>query len=238
MSEPLLRLDEVHTYYGVIHALKGISITVLPGETVAVIGANGAGKSTMLMTISGIERPRSGQITFDGERIDRLPPHEIVNRGICQVPEGRHIFPHLTVAENLDMGAYAVRDATEIAAARTRVFDLFPILAERQKQAGGTLSGGEQQMLALGRALMTKPKILLLDEPSLGLDPLKVAAVFRTIRELKQSGTTILLVEQNAHIALKIADRAYVMETGSIVKQGAGSELLGDPAIRAAYLGE
>jgi len=238
MTATLLRLENVHTFYGVIHALKGISITVLAGETVAVIGANGAGKSTALMTISGIERPRSGEITFDGERIDGLPPHRIVNRGICQVPEGRHIFPRLTVAENLDMGAYAVRDTAAIAAARARVFDLFPILEERRKQPGGTLSGGEQQMLALGRALMTRPRILLLDEPSLGLDPQKVAAVFRTIRELKKSGTTILLVEQNAHIALKIADRAYVMETGSIVKEGAGAELLGDPAIRAAYLGE
>ena len=238
MSEVLLRLDEVHTYYGVIQALKGISIEVRAGETVAVIGANGAGKSTTLMTISGIESPRTGTITFDGERIDGLPPHEIVNRGVCQVPEGRHIFPRLTVLENLDMGAYAVRDAAKKAAAQERVFALFPILAERRKQAGGTLSGGEQQMLALGRALMTEPKILLLDEPSLGLDPLKVAAVFRTVRELKKAGTTILLVEQNAHIALKIADRAYVMETGRVIKEGAGSELLDDPEVRAAYLGE
>ncbi|MEN8150585.1 MAG: ABC transporter ATP-binding protein [Planctomycetota bacterium] len=238
MTEALLRLENVHTFYGVIEALRGISITVLAGETVAVIGANGAGKSTTLMTISGIERPRSGKITFDGERIDGLSPDRIVNRGICQVPEGRHVFPRLTVDENLDMGAYAVRDSAAIATARSRVFDLFPILAERRKQPGGTLSGGEQQMLALGRALMTRPRILLLDEPSLGLDPKKVAAVFSIIRELKRSGTTILLVEQNAHIALKIADRAYVMETGSIVKEGAGAELLGDPAIRAAYLGE
>jgi len=238
MTEPLLRLTGVHTYYGVIHALKGISIEVRAGETVAVIGANGAGKSTTLMTISGIESPRTGEIVFAGERIDGLPPHEIVDRGVCQVPEGRHIFPRLSVLENLDMGAYAVRDARAVAAARERVFTLFPILAERRKQAGGTLSGGEQQMLALGRALMTEPRILLLDEPSLGLDPLKVAAVFKTIRELKKAGTTILLVEQNAHIALKIADRAYVMETGSIIKHGAGSELLGDPEVRAAYLGE
>jgi branched-chain amino acid transport system ATP-binding protein len=238
MTAALLRLEDVHTYYGVIHALKGISLEVRPGETVAVIGANGAGKSTTLMTVCGIERPRAGRIHFDGERIDGLPPHEIVNRGICQVPEGRHIFPRLTVTENLDMGAYSVRDPRAIAAARERVFELFPILSERRKQPGGTLSGGEQQMLALGRALMTEPKILLLDEPSLGLDPLKVAAVFKTIRALKAAGTTILLVEQNAHIALRIADRAYVMETGSILKSGAGSELLGDPQVRAAYLGE
>ncbi len=238
MSDAFLRLTGVHTYYGVIHALKGITIEVRRGETVAVIGANGAGKSTMLMTVSGIEPPRAGEIIFDGKRIDGLPPHEIVDRGVCQVPEGRHIFPRLTVAENLDMGAYAVRDAGKKAAARDRVFELFPILATRQKQAGGTLSGGEQQMLALGRALMTEPKILLLDEPSLGLDPLKVAAVFRTVRELKAAGTTILLVEQNAHIALKIADRAYVMETGTILKEGAGAALLTDPEVRAAYLGE
>lgn len=238
MSDALLRLEGVHTYYGVIHALKGISLEVRPGETVAVIGANGAGKSTMLMTISGVEAPRTGMIHFDGVRIDGLPPHEIVDRRVCQVPEGRHIFPRLTVAENLDMGAYAVRDGAKKLAARDRVFELFPILAERRKQAGGTLSGGEQQMLALGRALMTEPKILMLDEPSLGLDPLKVAAVFKTIRELKQAGKTILLVEQNAHIALKIADRAYVMETGTIIKEGEGVTLLHDPEVRAAYLGE
>jgi branched-chain amino acid transport system ATP-binding protein len=238
MSEPLLRLDDVHTYYGAIHALKGISLSVFPGETVAVIGANGAGKSTTLMTISGIEHPECGEIHFDGKRIDGTEPHEIVNRGICQVPEGRHIFPRMTVAENLDMGAYAVRDKARVEAARERVFALFPILAERRRQAGGTLSGGEQQMLALGRALMTEPKILLLDEPSLGLDPLKVAAVFKTIRRLKREGVTILLVEQNAQIALSIADRAYVMQTGTIQTEGTGEELLGDPAIRAAYLGD
>jgi len=238
VSDPLLVLEDVRTFYGAIEALKGISLVVGEGETVAVIGANGAGKSTTLMTISAIERARSGTITFAGERIDRRKPHEIVNLGVSQVPEGRHIFPRMTVDENLDMGAYPVRDQAKVAASRDRVFTLFPILAERRKQAGGTLSGGEQQMLALGRALMTEPRLLLLDEPSLGLAPLVVAQVFDTIRELKASGTTILLVEQNAHMALKTADRAYVMETGTIVKEGPGRDLLGDPSIRAAYLGE
>jgi branched-chain amino acid transport system ATP-binding protein len=238
VSEPLLQLQDVRTAYGAIEALRGISLEVYAGETVAVIGANGAGKTTTLMTISGIVHPRAGIITFAGERLDGVPPHRIVERGVCQVPEGRHIFPRLTVQENLEMGAYVVRDRAQIQAALERVFALFPILAERRKQAGGTLSGGEQQMLAVGRALMTSPRLLLLDEPSLGLAPLIVAAVFRTIRELKEAGTTILLVEQNAQVALRIADRAYVMETGTIVKVGPGRELLGDPAIRAAYLGE
>jgi branched-chain amino acid transport system ATP-binding protein len=238
MSEPLLRLRDVFTSYGAIEALRGISLDVHHGETVAVIGANGAGKSTMLMTISGIVPARAGRIIFDRMSIEGMPPHEIVLKGISQVPEGRHIFPRLTVLENLEMGAYPIREREKIEASLERVFDLFPILQERTKQAGGTLSGGEQQMLALGRALMTEPRLLLLDEPSLGLDPLKVKTVFDTIRELKDAGTTILLVEQNAHQALKIADRAYVMETGSIVKEGAGRELLHDPAIRAAYLGE
>jgi branched-chain amino acid transport system ATP-binding protein len=238
MSDPLLRLDDVTTSYGAIEALRGVSLVVHPGETVAVIGANGAGKSTMLMTISGIVPSRAGRIVFDGTPIEGMPPHEIVLRGICQVPEGRHIFPRLTVFENLEMGAYHVRERFKIEDSLERVFGLFPILKERTKQAGGTLSGGEQQMLALARALMTEPRLLLLDEPSLGLDPLKVKTVFATIRELKDAGTTILLVEQNAHQALRIADRAYVMETGSIVKEGAGRELLHDPAIRAAYLGE
>ena len=238
MTGPLLELTNVRTFYGAIEALKGISLVVQPGETVAVIGANGAGKSTTLMTISGIERPRAGEILFDGDRIEGREPHEIVNLGISQVPEGRHIFPRLTVGENLEMGAYPVRDRTKIQKSKERVFDLFPILSERRRQTGGTLSGGEQQMLAVARALMVEPRLLLLDEPSLGLAPLVVRAVFRTIRELKEAGTTILLVEQNAHQALRIADRAYVMETGSIVMEGAGRDLLGDPAIRAAYLGE
>ncbi|MHC4471051.1 MAG: ABC transporter ATP-binding protein [Planctomycetota bacterium] len=238
MSDPLLVLDDVHTSYGAIKALKGISLTVHDGETVAVIGANGAGKSTMLMTISGIVRSRAGRILFGGEPIERRPSHEIVDLGISQVPEGRHIFPRLTVKENLEMGAYPVRDRSRIDAALRRVFELFPILEERIRQQGGTLSGGEQQMLAVGRALMVEPRLLLLDEPSLGLDPLKAASVFRTIRELKAAGKTILLVEQNAHQALRIADRAYVMETGTIVMEGPGKDLLGDPAIRAAYLGE
>ena len=238
MTAPLLELRDVHTYYGAIHALKGISLVVHPGETVAVIGANGAGKTTTLMTISGVQRARAGEIVFDGEPIRDRPAHELVARGICQVPEGRHIFPRLTVTENLEMGAFALRDRTRIRSHLERVFTLFPILAERRTQTGGTLSGGEQQMLAVGRALMAEPRLLLLDEPSLGLAPLIVKQVFQTIRELKAEGTTILLVEQNAHLALKTADRAYVMETGTIVKEGPGPALLGDPAIRAAYLGE
>jgi branched-chain amino acid transport system ATP-binding protein len=238
VSEALLRLEDVRAAYGAIEALKGISLEVRRGETVAVIGANGAGKTTTLMTISGIVRARAGRILFDGERLDGRPPHEIVLLGIGQVPEGRHIFPRLTTRENLEMGAYPVRDRARIQASLERVYALFPILAERARQPGGTLSGGEQQMLALGRALMTEPRLLLMDEPSLGLAPLVVKAVFRTIRELKERGTTILLVEQNAHQALRIADRAYVMETGRIVKEGPGRDLLGDPAIRAAYLGD
>ncbi len=238
MTAPLLSLSDVRAGYGAIEALKGVSLSVGAGETVAVIGANGAGKSTMLMTISGVLRPREGEIRFDGGRIDGLPPHEIVARGVCQAPEGRRIFPRLSVDENLDMGAYAVRDRAAVRAARERVFALFPVLAERRRQAGGTLSGGEQQMLALGRALMTSPRLLLLDEPSLGLAPLLVAQVFRTIRELRAAGTTILLVEQNARAALKTADRAYVMETGRITREGPAADLLHDPAIRAAYLGE
>ncbi len=238
MMDPLLRLHDVFTSYGAIEALRGISLVVNPGETVAVIGANGAGKSTTLMTISGIVPPRAGRIIFDRSPIEGMEPHEIVLKGVSQVPEGRHIFPRLTVLENLEMGAYPIREREKIEASLERVFDLFPILKERSGQAGGTLSGGEQQMLALARALMTEPRLLLLDEPSLGLDPLKVATVFSTIRELKDAGTTLLLVEQNAHQALKIADRADVMETGSIVKEGPGRDLLHDPAIRAAYLGE
>ena len=237
-DEPLLALEDVHTWYGAIHALKGISLKVHEGETVAVIGANGAGKTTTLMTICGIHRARTGAIRFAGEPIEGLPAHKIVERGVCQVPEGRHIFPRMTVTENLEMGAFAVRDRGSIKASLEKVFRLFPILAERKHQSGGTLSGGEQQMLALGRALMTRPRILLLDEPSLGLAPLIVKQVFSTIRELKAGGTTILLVEQNAHLALKTADRAYVMETGRITMEGRGRDLLGNPAIRAAYLGE
>jgi len=238
VTAPLLELRDVHTSYGAIQALRGISLVVNPGETVAVIGANGAGKTTTLMTICGILRAGAGEVRFDGASIARTPPHEIVDRGLSQVPEGRHIFPRLTVLENLEMGAYLVRSRAEIDSSLESVFALFPILAERRRQPGGTLSGGEQQMLALGRALMTSPRLLLLDEPSLGLAPLIVRDVFRTIAELRERGTTILLVEQNAHQALSIADRAYVMETGTITKEGPGRELLGDPAIRAAYLGE
>jgi branched-chain amino acid transport system ATP-binding protein len=233
-----LELRGVRAGYGVIEAVKGVSLRVLPGETVAVIGANGAGKSTLLMTVSGVVRARAGEIEFSGERLDRLPPHAIVTRGVSQVPEGRRIFPRLSVEENLAMGAFTVRDHRRIREARDRVFAIFPILAERRRQAGGTLSGGEQQMLALGRALMTEPKLLLLDEPSLGLAPLLVNQVFDTIRRLKAAGTTILLVEQNARMALATADRAYVMETGRITREGRGADLLHDPAIRAAYLGE
>jgi branched-chain amino acid transport system ATP-binding protein len=237
-AAPILELRGVRAGYGVIEAVKGVSLRVHPGETVAVIGANGAGKSTLLMAVSGVVRARDGEIVFAGERLDRLPPHAIVARGVCQVPEGRRIFPRLSVEENLSMGAFVVRDDRKLREARERVFALFPILAERRRQAGGTLSGGEQQMLALGRALMTEPRLLLLDEPSLGLAPLLVNQVFDTIRRLKAGGTTILLVEQNARMALATADRAYVMETGRITREGRGSDLLHDPSIRAAYLGE
>jgi branched-chain amino acid transport system ATP-binding protein len=235
---PLLELSNVHTYYGNIHALKGISISVEQGEIVTLIGSNGAGKSTTLKTISGLLHPREGSITLEGQRIDRLPPHHIVGMGVCQSPEGRRIFGRLTVMENLEMGAFARKDTTGIREDVTRVFDLFPKLKGRESQKGGTLSGGEQQMLAIGRALMAQPRILLLDEPSMGLAPVLVETIFDTIRNLNSQGTTILLVEQNALMALQVAHRGYVLQTGQIVLQDTVANLQKNEMVRKAYLGE
>jgi branched-chain amino acid transport system ATP-binding protein len=233
---PLLEVDGIEVRYGAIAALKGISFEVREGEVVALLGANGAGKTTTQKTISGMMRPVRGTISLDGKRIDGIPAHNLIRLGICHVPEGRHVFPRMTVAENLDMGAFRFRtvDRKDL----DRVLDLFPRLRERLKQQAGTLSGGEQQMLAIGRALMGKPRLLLLDEPSMGLAPMIVAQIFEIIREINQSGVTVLLVEQNASQALSHADRGYVLETGEIVLHGTGQELLADERVRAAYLGE
>jgi branched-chain amino acid transport system ATP-binding protein len=235
---PLLSVDNLHAGYGPIHVLKGITIEVRSGEIVTIIGANGAGKTSTLMCLSGALRSRQGRIAFAGEEIHKLPAHEIVKRGICQSPEGRKIFPRLTVLENLQMGAYTRRDAAGIRQDLERAFALFPILKQRQAQMGGTLSGGEQQMLAVARALMGRPKLLLLDEPSLGLAPMIVLKIFEVIRELNQSGISILLVEQNARMALKLAHRGYVMETGAITMSDEAGVLLADPRVQDAYLGE
>lgn len=235
---PLLRIENLHTYYGHVHALKGIDLEVEAGEIITLIGANGAGKSTTLRTISGLVRPREGRIEFNGHVLNNVPAHKIVQMGICHVPEGRRIFTTLTVMENLMMGAYTVGDEKIVQENLQRVFDLFPRLAERKNQLGGTLSGGEQQMLTIGRALMSRPRLLLLDEPSLGLAPMLVKAIFETIREINARGTTILLVEQNARAALKIAHRAYVLETGRVVLSGPAQELMRDERVRKAYLGE
>ncbi|MBC7226385.1 MAG: ABC transporter ATP-binding protein [Thermoflexales bacterium] len=235
---PLLRIENLHTYYGHVHALKGIDLEVEEGEIVTLIGANGAGKSTTLRTISGLVRPREGRIEFNGHLLNQMPAHRIVQMGVCHVPEGRRIFTTLTVMENLMMGAYTLRDEQAIRENLQRVFDLFPRLAERKNQLGGTLSGGEQQMLTIGRALMSRPRLLLLDEPSLGLAPMLVKAIFETIREINARGTTILLVEQNARAALKIAHRAYVLETGRVVLSGPAQDLMRDERVRKAYLGE
>jgi branched-chain amino acid transport system ATP-binding protein len=232
-----LEVREVHTYYGNIHALKGVSLSVRDGEIVTLIGANGAGKTTTLKTISGVIHPRAGAIDLDGQPIHRTPPHQIVELGICQSPEGRRIFPRMTVQENLEMGAFARRDKGEIAADTDRVLALFPRLKERIKQKGGTLSGGEQQMLAIGRALMSKPKILLLDEPSMGLAPILVETIFHTIVEINRLGTTVLLVEQNALMALSIAHRGYVLETGTIVLADTAANLQQNEEVQKAYLG-
>ena len=234
----MLELEDLRAGYGNIEALHGISLSVGEGEIVTLIGANGAGKTTTLMTISGCVRARSGAIRFRGRDISGLPPHEIVALGLVQSPEGRKIFPRLTVAENLEMGAFTRRDPDGIAADQNRVFELFPILGERRRQPGGTLSGGEQQMLAIARALMARPKLLLLDEPSLGLAPLVVSRIFEVIRELNREGATILLVEQNAQMALKAAHRGYVLETGTIAMADAADKLLADPRVRSAYLGD
>jgi branched-chain amino acid transport system ATP-binding protein len=233
----LLEIDTITLLYGRIQALHGVSLNVDHGEVVALIGANGAGKTTIMRAISGLRPVAAGRIQFNGEDITKLRADLRVIRGISQSPEGRGVFPGMTVQENLEMGAYTRRDSKGIADDRERVFGLFPRLLERRKQAGGTLSGGEQQMLAVGRALMSRPKLLLLDEPSMGLAPMLIQQIFQIITEIAQQGTPILVVEQNAQQALSRADRAYVMETGRIVKEGPGSALLNDPAVREAYLG-
>jgi branched-chain amino acid transport system ATP-binding protein len=233
----LLELSDVHTYYGNIHALKGISLTVDKGEIVTLIGANGAGKSTTLRTISGITPARQGQVTLEGQRIDQTPAHKIVNLGVLQSPEGRRIFPRLTVRENLEMGAFTRTDKDEIAADMEKVFGLFPRLKERVNQYGGTLSGGEQQMLAIARALMGRPKVLLLDEPSMGLAPVLVEQIFSIIKDINAQGTTILLVEQNALMALGIAHRGYVLQTGQIVLSDSAQGLSENETVQKAYLG-
>jgi branched-chain amino acid transport system ATP-binding protein len=232
----LLDVEDMEVRYGAIRAIKGISFHVEDGEIVALLGANGAGKTTTQKTISGMLRPSAGQIVFAGERIDGVPAHELIGLGICHVPEGRRVFPRMTVAENLEMGAFRFKRMNQ--AELERVLDLFPRLRERFRQPAGTLSGGEQQMLAIGRALMGQPRLLLLDEPSMGLAPLVVAQIFEIIREINSSGVTVLLVEQNAAQALALADRGYVLETGELVLEGTGAQLLADDRVRAAYLGE
>ena len=233
----ILELKDVDVYYGAIQALKGISLSIKQGEIVTMIGANGAGKSTTLNTISGLNRPKKGNLYFKGEAIDRTPPHRIVELGIPQVPEGRRIFANLSVLENLELGAYIRRDRHKIKQDLEKIFILFPRLKERVKQNAGTLSGGEQQMLAIGRALMSAPQVLLLDEPSLGLAPLLVKSIFKALEEINREGTTILLVEQNAYMALNLAHRGYVMETGKIVLEDEAKNLLNNQKVKEAYLG-
>lgn len=233
----MLELKSVDTFYGNIQALRGISLHVDKGEIVTLIGANGAGKSTTLMTICGINKPRNGEILWNGNPIQNMPPHEIVRLGISQVPEGRMIFPDLSVRENLELGAFLRKDADGIRNDMEYVFELFPILKQRASQTGGTLSGGEQQMLAISRALMARPKMLLLDEPSLGLAPIIIQQIFTIIRKVNEDGTTVFLVEQNANQALRIANRGYVMETGRITMEDSAAALLASPAVRKAYLG-
>ena len=233
----MLQVENLVVRYGGITAVDGVSLHIGEHETVALIGANGVGKTTTLHTISGLLRPAAGRITFQGEDITRTPAEAVVARGIVQVPEGRQVFAKLTVEENLKLGAYLQRDKGKIQAAHQRVMELFPILQERRRQAAGTLSGGEQQMLAIGRALMSQPRVLLLDEPSMGLSPLMTQQVFDVLQELKREGLTLLLVEQNAYEALTISDRAYIMETGHITLEGKSSELIDDPRVRDAYLG-
>lgn len=233
----ILELTNVHTYYGNIHALKGITLSVNEGEVVTLIGSNGAGKTTTLRTIQGLLKPREGSIKLNGEELTKLPPHEVVRRGVSQSPEGRLVFPRMSVKENLEMGAFQRNDKDGIAQDMDKVFSLFPRMKERVNQRAGTLSGGEQQMLAMGRALMARPRVLLLDEPSMGLAPILVDLIFDIIRELHRQKTTILLVEQNARIALSVADRGYVLETGEIVLSGPANELAHNPEVEAAYLG-
>jgi len=233
----MLEIKDMNVHFGVIHALKGVSLTVNDGEIITLIGANGAGKTTTLRTISGLKKPTSGSILLDGVDITSISPQDRVKRGISHVPEGRRVFSTMTVLENLELGAYLRRDKAEIIKDLQMIYARFPILADRKKQLAGTLSGGEQQMLAIGRALMSRPKILFLDEPSMGLAPLLVKEIFKIVKDINKAGTTILLVEQNASMALQIANRAYVMETGSIVLTGTGTELMQSDGIKKAYLG-
>jgi branched-chain amino acid transport system ATP-binding protein len=234
----LLEVEDLRVAYGKIEAVKGISFSVRAGEVVTLIGTNGAGKTTTLRTLSGLLKPIGGRVVFDGRVLARVPAHKIVSLGLAHSPEGRHIFPRLTIEENLLLGAYLRRDGAGIARDVQRAYDLFPILGERRKQAAGTLSGGEQQMLAMGRALMSRPKLLMLDEPSMGLSPIMMQKIMSTIVELKSQGTTILLVEQNAQAALSLADQAHVMEVGTIKLSGTGQDLLHDEGVRKTYLGE
>jgi branched-chain amino acid transport system ATP-binding protein len=233
----MLEITDLDVYYGAVHALKGVSLAARQGEIVTLIGANGAGKSTLLRTLSGLVRPRAGRIAFEGRDLTRVPPHEIVGLGISHSPEGRMVFANLSVEDNLELGAYRRKDRAGIAEDRVRVFELFPRLQERRRQNAGTLSGGEQQMLAIGRALMSRPRLLLLDEPSLGLAPLLVREIFRTIVEINRAGVTVLLVEQNAHMALSIAQRGYVLETGTVRIEDDARALLTNDEVRRAYLG-
>ena len=238
MSEPVLTVKDLQVHYGAIHALRGVSLEVPDGKVVALIGANGAGKTTTLRAITRMVRPSAGSVTFRGEELTRLQPHEIVARGLAHAPEERGIFHNHTLRENLELGAFLRRDRDGIQADLEKCFQLFPILKERVDQVAGTLSGGEQQMLAVARALMSRPRLLLLDEPSLGLAPQVVERIFQVLREVSQAGVSLLLVEQNAHKALQIAHQAYVLETGEVVMKGTGSELLASPEVRKAYLGE
>jgi branched-chain amino acid transport system ATP-binding protein len=233
----MLEVQDIHAYYGNIHALKGVSLTVDKGEIVTLIGGNGAGKTTTLRTISGLLNPREGQVFFEGKEIGTMPAHELVPMGIAMVPEGRGIFAKLTVVENLEMGAYHRGDKAAIKKDLERVYDLFPRLSERKKQIAGTMSGGEQQMLAMARAMMSRPRLLLMDEPSMGLAPVLVESIFTTIEDINQEGTTILLVEQNAHMALQVANRGYVIQTGEIVLADTAQALQRDPMVQKAYLG-
>ncbi|MBT9717575.1 ABC transporter ATP-binding protein [Enterococcus durans] len=233
----MLKVNDLSVHYGVIQAVRGISLEVNEGEIVTLIGANGAGKTTAIRTISGLVKPSSGTIEFEGKPIQKVSPQKIVTHGISQVPEGRHVFPGLTVQENLEMGAFLRKDNEGIKKSFSEIYERFPILKERKNQDASTLSGGEQQMLAMGRALMSKPRLLLLDEPSMGLAPIFIKEIFNIIQEIQQQGTTVLLIEQNAKMALSIADRGYVIETGKIVLQGTGAELLANEEVKKAYLG-
>jgi branched-chain amino acid transport system ATP-binding protein len=236
-GQPILSVENIHVFHGDVQALWGVSLEVREGEVVSLLGSNGAGKTTTLRTISGLLRPRTGRISFAGREIHRIPPHEVVALGVAQIPEGRRLWPNMTVLENLELGAYPAGARTHRVGQRERMFQLFPRLAERRNQLAGTLSGGEQQMLAIARGLMSRPKLLMLDEPSLGLAPLVVKEVFRAVREVRDAGITVLLVEQNVAQALELADRGYVLETGRVVLEGTSRDLLANPHVRSAYLG-